>query len=316
MNLIKFPKIFALGHRHTKTIWEGPVEITEKIDGSQFSFANINGELIMRTKRTTLSHPSMVDKLFAPAVQHVSALFLAEKIPPNIIYFGETLMRPKHNVLQYNRVPKGHIVLFAAFDCNGHTKAGGTFLPHWVLYSEALAMEMDVVPLLFEGEVPEVCSGDAFRKVDELLQTESYLGGPKVEGIVIKNYCHDFLVGDQYFPIQCAKYVSEKFKEKHGKNAYGKRAKKQNWDEYMKSFRTEARWQKAVQHLRDDGRLLGDPKDIGALIKEVQADILEEEKEAIMNFLWNNFGKSVLKVSTSGLPEWYKEQLAKGEVEV
>ena len=32
----RYPKVLALGHRTIKNIWDGPVEITEKIDGSQF----------------------------------------------------------------------------------------------------------------------------------------------------------------------------------------------------------------------------------------------------------------------------------------
>lgn len=44
------------------------------------------------------------------------------------------------------------------------------------------------------------------------------------------------------------------------------------------SYRTEARWQKAVQHLRDEGKLLGEPKDIGPLMAEIWRDLVEEEK--------------------------------------
>ena len=35
-------------------------------------------------------------------------------------------------------------------------------------------------------------------------------------------------------------------------------------------LRTEARWRKAVQHLREEGRLERSPKDIGALLVELQ----------------------------------------------
>lgn len=38
-----FPKIFALGTQYTEGIFDSEVEITEKIDGSQFNFGKIEG---------------------------------------------------------------------------------------------------------------------------------------------------------------------------------------------------------------------------------------------------------------------------------
>jgi hypothetical protein len=124
------------------------------------------------------------------------------------------------------------------------------------------------------------------------------------------------MIGDVYFPIQCGKYVSEKFKEKHDNKAYGRKKSKNNWFSFCESYKTEARWQKAVQHLRESGELLGEPKDIGALIKEVQRDIVEEELEIVMNALWKFFQRDLMSTVTKGLPEWYKEQLAKGNINV
>ena len=44
MNSIpSYPKIFTLGDRHTQGIFDGEVEITEKIDGSAIAFGMING---------------------------------------------------------------------------------------------------------------------------------------------------------------------------------------------------------------------------------------------------------------------------------
>jgi 3-oxoacyl-[acyl-carrier-protein] synthase III len=46
-------------------------------------------------------------------------------------------------------------------------------------------------------------------------------------------------------------------------------------------------------------------------MKRVNIDIEEEEKENIKDFLWKEFGREVLKHATRGLPEFYKEYLAK-----
>ncbi len=47
-HLKAYPKIFALGTRYVETIFDEPVEATEKIDGSQFVFGRIDGEELLR----------------------------------------------------------------------------------------------------------------------------------------------------------------------------------------------------------------------------------------------------------------------------
>jgi hypothetical protein len=302
----RFPKIFALGHPCTKTIFDGPVEITEKVDGSQFSFGKVNGELIGRTKRNRLDLDNP-DNLFRPAVEHIKAI--AHLLVDDIFYFGETLMRPKHNILKYDRVPKNHIALFA-----GYSVITDRWMDYDTLEADARDWGVDVVPLLYHGTAitPQNVMAELHRHLDK----ESFLGGTKVEGVVLKNYDHDFMIGDQYIPIQCAKFVSEKFKEKHDSTAYGKKKNKQNWQSFCESYRTEARWQKAIQHKREEGKLLGEPKDIGPLIKEIQMDIIGEELGTIKAALWKFFQRDLLSTAIKGFPEWYKEQLAKGEIDV
>lgn len=84
---------------------------------------------------------------------------------------------------------------------------------------------------------------------------------------------------------------------------------------YVEAHRTEARWMKGIQHLTEKGELEYSPRDIGNLIREIKADIEEEEKENIKEFLWREFGQEFLRRSTSGLPEFYKEWLAKRSFE-
>ena len=113
MSIGKFPKIWALGHRHTKSILEGPVEITEKIDGSQFGFGKVNNNVFCRSKNHELDLDNP-DKMFKPGVSTV--LTHEHLIPNNIMFYGETLAGPKHNVLKYDRAPEGNIALFACLD--------------------------------------------------------------------------------------------------------------------------------------------------------------------------------------------------------
>ena len=48
--LTEFPKIFSLGTKYIVDIFDSPVEVTEKLDGSQFTFAKVNDILYYRSK--------------------------------------------------------------------------------------------------------------------------------------------------------------------------------------------------------------------------------------------------------------------------
>ena len=96
-----FPKILAIGHKEILTLFEGEVEITEKLDGSQFSFGKIDGEVITRSKGREFSEP---DKLFKPVWEYVHSI--ADRLPEGIFFYGETLGTPRHSTLAYDRTPK------------------------------------------------------------------------------------------------------------------------------------------------------------------------------------------------------------------
>jgi hypothetical protein len=289
----KFPKLWALGQKHIRDIFDSEVEITEKIDGSQFGFGKIQGELVVRSKNKYLQ-PDALEKMFIKGVEYVKTI--SELIPDNTMFYGEYLQKPKHNVLAYDKTPKNYISLFGMI-------SEGTFITdHDILKTYADKFDIDVVPLLFKGK----CDKD---KVEELLNTKSYLGVVNVEGVVVKNYYKDYWLGGQYFPIMGGKYVSEKFKEVHSNNWKKEHTGKGKWETYCEQFKTPARWDKAVQHLREDGILEESPRDIGNLIKEIHRDIEEEEKENIKEVLWNLYGKDIKRVATNGFPEWYKKEL-------
>lgn len=290
-----FPKIFALGTDYISGIFDGPVEITEKIDGSQFSMGKIDGELLMRSKGTR-QHRECPDKMFAEAVDY--ACSIEHLLPEGKVYYCEYLQRPRHNVLAYDRIPENHLILF------GVSMIGSArFQTYESIRQDARLLEIEVVPVLYQGEVNNL---DAFQ---EMLQLPSVLGGQLVEGLVVKNYNKPFLLGGQPIPIMAGKFVSERFKEVHRENWGKDFSRKSKLDTFIESFQTEARWEKAVQRLRDEGRLENQPKDIGPLIKVVHEDIDAEETEEIKNFLHKEFRNQIVKRAAAGLPEWYKGKL-------
>jgi len=103
-----FPKIFAIGTDYIRDIFCEEVEVTEKIDGSQFAFGRVNGELYLRSKGAQL-YTENPEKMFAEAIAYVGQI--QDRLPEGMIFYAEYLKKPKHNTLKYERVPKNHLML-------------------------------------------------------------------------------------------------------------------------------------------------------------------------------------------------------------
>lgn len=286
-----YPKIYALGHSAIKELLFDEVTVEEKVDGSQISFGRFEGELRARSKGASLNieYP---EQMFSEAIEVIKTLDLVG----GWTYRAEYLKKPKHNVMAYDRIPTKHLIVF---DINIGEEQ---YLCYEDKKNEAARLGLETVPLMFSGRIEDPAS------IVALLQTTSILGGQKVEGIVIKNYSRFGL--DK--KVIMGKYVSEVFKEVHG--AEWKEANPTKTDivaHLIASYKTPARWNKAIQHLKESGRLTNSPKDIGLLIKEVQEDIEAEEKEEIKNKLYANVISHIKRGVVGGLPEYYKEQLMK-----
>ena len=290
-----FPKIFAIGARYIPDIFEGEVEITEKIDGSQFVFGKVNGVLHMRSKGAIV-YKDAPEKLFAEAVNYIVSI--EGRLPDNTIFYCEYLKKPKHNVLAYDRTPKNHLILFGISSADDYFNDD---LEKW-----ATALEIESVPVLYKGSI-----GSA-EKLLELLAITSVLGGQKIEGVVVKNYKKTVLVGGQVMPIMAGKYVSEQFKEVHQRDWGKENTGKGKFEVYAEQFNSAARWNKAVQHLKEKGKLESAPQDIGILMAEIKNDIMLEEKENIKEWLWQTFSREIMAKAINGFPEWYKKQLLEG----
>lgn len=287
-----YPSIYNLGHRAVADLFSGPVIIEEKVDGSQFSFGVYDGELACRSKgkQLVLDAP---EKMFVKAV--ASAQERAHLLRPNWTYRCEYLSTPKHNTLAYDRVPVGHLMVFDI------CPAQETYLSPADKAAEAQRIGLECVPVFFEGVVSDL------QMLNALLGAQSVLGGAQIEGIVVKRY--DLFTTDHR--AMMGKYVSEAFKEQHTGDWRKRNPTRADAVEgLIAAYRTEARWRKAVQHLREDGKLTDSPKDIGALVREVPTDVLKEDAEAIKEALFRHFWPQIQRGILAGLPEWYKQQLA------
>lgn len=305
MKIQSFPKIFSIGTPYIKNIFDEKVYITEKVDGSQFAFGMIDGELLLRSKGAQI-FPESPQKMFSNGVDYVMTLYDELQLHEGDIYYCEYLQKPKHNVISYERIPKNYLALFGVYSIHDNK-----WFSDVELDEEADRIGIDSVPLLFTGIINEK---NILNTLNDLLNTESFLGHPYIEGFVVKRYV-DYIVGGQVLPLMAGKYVSEKFKEVHRSEWKKENTGKGKWDLFKESYRTEARWEKAIQHLRDEDKLVNEPKDIGPLIKEIMRDITDEEKEIIKDKLWKEFGSDLLRKSVAGFPEWYKERLMKSSFE-
>jgi hypothetical protein len=292
MHINSYASVFAIGHKAIEAIFYNGahVVVEEKVDGSQFSMCRKDGVLACRSKGKELII-SAPEKMFAKAVEVADSLPLKD----GWVYRCEYLQNPKHNTLEYSRVPKNHLILFDV----------ATGLESYLSYAdkanEAERLGIEVVPLLHEGPV------ENFSQFAEFMERESILGGCKIEGFVVKNY--NLFTPDK--KIAVGKYVSEAFKEKHGVEWSSKNPSPADFVQTLTdSLKTEARWNKAIQHLRDDGKLEGSPRDIGALLKEIQADIEKEEAANISDQLFRHFWPHIKRGVIAGFPEFYKKTLA------
>lgn len=288
-----YPSLYALGHRAIADILTtGYVVIEEKVDGSQFSMGRTtSGELICRSKGQQLVIEAP-EKMFAKGVETAKSLDLH----PGWVYRGEYLQSPKHNTLAYSRAPEKNFILFdvqIGLEC---------YLTPEDKAREAARLGIECVPRIYAGPVDQL----TVEAIRGMLDRESILGGVKIEGVVIKNY--GLFTPDKKIAI--AKFVSEAFKEKHSREwKTGNPGQNDVVQALIGSLRTEARWNKAIQHLREEGKIAGDPRDIGSIIKEVQADISKEEEDFIKDHLYKHFWPQIARGVVHGVPEFYKSKI-------
>jgi hypothetical protein len=323
-----YPKIANLGHSMIRDLLTYEVNVEEKVDGSQFSFGMFEYQICLRCQTPTdamtcpacgscstgttqelrfrskgaVIHPEAPPAMFQPAVETVQRLHEASLLEPNWTYRGETLCKPKHNTLVYDQVPPGHIILF---DVN---TAEETYLHYRDKEVEAARLGLAVVPLLHTGYLHNI---EDFRR---FLDTESILGGQKIEGVVVKPRHYNYFGLDK--KVLMGKFVSEAFREIHSKSWRETNPTRGDVvEKLIEELSTPARYQKAVIHLRERGVITDSVKDIGAIIAEVRRDIALEAREHIAQALYRYFADTIIRRAASGVPQWWKDELVKEQFE-
>lgn len=286
-----YSKIFTLGKSEAVQIFDGPVVVQEKVDGSQISFGKIDGQLVCRSKGKQINLDAP-DGLFNKAVEVLKTI--KGNLPEDIIFRGEYLSKPKHNALAYDRIPKNHIIIYDI------QLERNSFCEYRDVVTVAEKFGFETVPLLYQGMVKSK------EELTMLLEKTSVLGGQKIEGIVCKNYKKLNRDGK----VLMGKWVSDSFKEVRKDGSKKKNIGRKEFIEAIgQSVRTQARWNKAIMHAKEDGTLTNSPRDIGLLIKMIQKDIVKEEEVEIREKLWKYASPKILRRAVTGFAEFYQQLL-------
>ena len=305
MKLEPFPKIFHLGTRNVRDILTGPVEITEKLDGSQFVFGKDSDGCLHFRSKGAIIYAESAPKMFLRGVRYVESI--AARLYEGGTYYCEILDSPRHNTLTYGRVPKNHLYLFGYLGFLGQLSDGLGWYGGAALTDTARRLDIEPPNIINAGY-----DFSSQEIIDMVKDRESVLGKSQIEGVVVKSYKNWYWpAADKEFGVRAAKYVTEQFKEQH-RGWKKDKTSKGKLESFLSSYGTEARWEKARQYLEEQDMLEGEPRDIGQLVKRVQQDVMEESEDDIRDWLWNNFKGDIKRRSVKGLPEWYKRKLALG----
>jgi hypothetical protein len=236
--------------------------------------------------------------MFQKAVETADYLWRHSLLVYGWTYRGEFLQKPKHNTLQYSRVPNGYIILFDI------DKGDQDYLMPKAVAAASVLLGLECVPFL-----DALFNPPTQEDIQRWFDTESILGGTKIEGVVLKNY----RMYAQDKKSLMVKIVSEAFKETHNKDWKERNPNRGDVvDKIIADFGSEARWQKVVQHLDEAGELVNAPEDIGKLLRELAVDFETDCADEIKDILWSHFRKQILRGIQQGFPEWYKQKCMEG----
>ena len=281
----KYPKVLHVGAPLVATIFDDEVEISEKADGSQCRI-NLTDEYAMVCSKNQCPADGGMFSIAHEQGDRIWSETDWKQFGEEVTLFCEFLKSEKHNTIKYDRVPKNHLYLFGAIVDDVHMKTGD-------LREIAAVVEVDPPNIMYEGKV------DSAEELKEFMTHDSYLGGSKVEGVVIKNYNRTYdplQVHSQEFigyPV-AAKFVREDFKAANMKN-WNLQTRVSCVDAVVERYFTGERFQKSIQHLGDEGKITYTKKDLQYLIPEFFNDLVDEKKEAMTNMIMAEVFKTIKK---------------------
>lgn len=312
MSIEHYPKIrYREGYLEDEVIENAHFYIEEKIDGSQFRFSvSKYGETKFGSHHVEFQD-GITPKGWATAIEGAknaiqilqSDDFLADHSFDEITFFCEYLQKPKHNTLNYGRIPEKNLYLFdILFTVNG--KRTWAIPSYTEMIAEKIGLEKPHIIEILE-HIP------TNEHLEEIVENKmSVLGNTKMEGVVVKS---DYEIKYNNYPYPAPfmyKYVRKNFKEENGINW------KQNNPSPMEFvtglLNKEGVWLKIVARAKDEGRLKGEIQDMKVIIEMLQKEFAEEYDDYLKEEIYKHFKPFIVRSVTKGLPEYYKRVLQDG----
>jgi ATP-dependent RNA circularization protein (DNA/RNA ligase family) len=255
---IKYPKVLRYGKQREQFEKDDRIVVYEKLDGANASFVRIGDELVAFSRNTRLDESNNLRGFH----QFVKTLDV-NLFDVGLIYFGEWLVQHK---LDYGE-NKNKFYLFDILDVS-MGQGYGAFIDHQYVRIEAHELGLEMAPIFYEGP---------FISLDHV---KTFVGksmlGETGEGVVVKCVKKQLV----------AKIVSEAFAEAKGVKYHEPKAASVEM-EFVKMFLTEARAEKMLHKLVDEGVLKEDfdISDMGTILRvagpRIYEDMVEEESDTL-----------------------------------
>lgn len=313
-----YPSITALKEKNKRSWFSKKIGeennhkwyIEEKIDGSQLSvFLDENEHKLKFYNKNTEVCPT--NYAFSKAISMLSQNKIINSLNPDYIYHGESVRQNRHNVIRYETTPKYYFIVYDIFKISDKS-----YLSREDKEEECKRLSFACVPVLYFNDIAEINPYDKCHELIQMIEKEelhSCLGGP-IEGVVLKHHAYVSKGKKIATKLKC---VTDTFKERHKtkqcSNDYSA-------DEYLeklgKSFNTEARFQKAYQHLREKNKLTDELKqsDTDKIIEELNDDFDKEYKDELTLLLWTEFSPIIKKYSCQGIGNWIKKKIDESKI--
>lgn len=275
--------------------------LQEKIDGSQFSFRRdeTKPDRVIFTNRESKIHEQSKPEnaVFGRAPKAIQAI--VNKLKIGLTYCAETIEKPRHNRLTYERVPAHFVIVYDIID-----EFGRYLWPKDVI-RECKAATLEFVPTLYDNTLNSLndvttTPAQEIRRILGAIRdrsTTSVLGGI-MEGVVLKH--PHFATRDGYVALK-HKCVTQEFKETRHVRIQPQNVSKvdpsKELERIGRRFHTEARAHKALQHLREAGHQHVDTKHLDADVwnEELDRDLLSEQSMYIGAALMRVFRQSQIQ---------------------
>lgn len=276
--------------------------LEEKLDGSQLSIRLYSTGDDVEWRFENKGKPAIDPNTFGRTTTALRKLIDREALNPIFIYHGEAIGRPKHNVLEYHRCPRHYWVCYDIYD-----SVQKRFLSPDQKRIECERVGVECVPLIYYNVDPTVNPYVKAKEIIALIESgrlQSMLGGPP-EGVVLKH--HRFWRKGQYVSRK-RKLVTAAFKESHKKGSVRMGIDANVFLEKLgKAFAVPGRFQKGVQHLREQGLMTDSFNQSKVrLHKELDRDFEKEYKGEIMEYLWNELSPEIKSWARDGSAEWFR----------